>query len=323
MNILITGGNGFMASYLIDYILENNLGKVYATIRNKNENLENIKYALDKITLLDCDINDFNAVQTSLEESQPDIVFHLAAQTFVQTSWRAPAETLQTNIIGSSNLLEAIRKSKFDPRIQIAGSSEEYGLVKENEVPIKESNPLRPLSPYGVSKVALDLMGYQYYKSYGLKIIRTRCFNTTGPRRGEKFVCSNWSKQIAEIERGLRKPIVFHGNLDNYRDFTDVRDIAQALYLAVSKCKPGEVYNICSEKTWQMRQVLSILAGYSSKKISLKEDVSRFRPSDVRILLGDCSKFKKKTGWQPKIDFKQSLLDLLNYWRKKLNEGKN
>jgi len=318
MNILITGGNGFMASHLIDHILENNLGRVYAIIRNKNENLENIKHALDKITLLDCDINDFNAVQASIEESQPSIIFHLAAQSFVPTSWRAPAETLQTNIIGSSNLLEAIRKSKFDPRIQIAGSSEEYGLVRENEVPIKESNPLRPLSPYGVSKVALDLMGYQYYKSYGLKIIRTRCFNTTGPRRGAEFVCSNWSRQIAEIEKGLRKPIVFHGNLNNYRDFTDVRDIVQALYLAVSKCKPGEVYNICSGKTWQMRQVLSILAGYSSKKISFKESASRFRPSDVRILLGDYSKFKKKTGWQPRIGFKQSLKDLLDYWRQKL-----
>lgn len=318
-NILITGINGFMASHLTDYILNNKLGNVFGTIRNKNESLGNIEHALNEISVLECDINDFNAIQATLEESKPDYIFHLAAQSFVPTSWRAPAETLQTNIIGSSNLFEAIRKSGFDPRVQIAGSSEEYGFVAPEEVPIKESNPLRPLSPYGVSKVAMDLMGYQYFKSYGVKIVRTRCFNTTGPRRGKRFVCSDWSKQIAEIEKDSSKlQVIIHGNLEAYRDFTDVRDTVKALWLAAAKCEPGEVYNICSEKTWQMKRVLDVLIGYSERKIRLQEDASRFRPSDVRILHGDCSKFKKKTGWSPQIPLKQSLFDLLNYWRQKV-----
>lgn len=316
-SVLITGISGFMASHLTDYILKNKLGEIYGTIRNKNEDLGNIAQTLDKAHILECDINDYSAVQSTVEESHPDYVFHLAAQSFVPSSWRSPAETLQTNIIGSSNLFEAIRRSGFDPRIQIAGSSEEYGLVRPNEIPIKETNPLRPLSPYGVSKVAMDLMGFQYFKSYGLKVIRTRCFNTTGPRRHSRFVCSNWARQIVEIEKGLREPIILHGNLESYRDFSDVRDIVRALWLAATKCSPGEVYNICSEKSWQMKQVLELLTRVSRTKIELKEDPARLRPSDVPILEGNCSKFKKKTGWKAKYSFKNTLMDLLNYWREK------
>ncbi|MBN2126846.1 MAG: GDP-mannose 4,6-dehydratase, partial [Candidatus Diapherotrites archaeon] len=183
-NILITGINGFAGSHLAEYIINNNLGNVFGTSRGKTPDYENLSAVIDKVKIIDCDITDHSAMENAINESQPDRIFHLAAQAYVPFSWRGPTETLNTNVIGSMNLFEAVRRAKLNPVIQIAGSSEEYGLVHKNEAPIKESNELRPLSPYAVSKVAMDLLGYQYFKSYGMKIIRTRAFNHTGPRRG-------------------------------------------------------------------------------------------------------------------------------------------
>ncbi|MEO0074037.1 MAG: GDP-mannose 4,6-dehydratase, partial [candidate division WOR-3 bacterium] len=203
-------------------------------------------------------------------------------------------------------------------RIQIACSSEEYGLVLPDETPIKETNPLRPLSPYGVSKVAQDMMGYQYHKSYGLHIIRTRGFNHTGPRRGDVFVTSNFAKQIAEIEKGKREPVVYVGNLDAVRDFTDVRDTVQAYYLALEKGVPGEVYNVASGKGYRIREVLEILLGMSQAKIRVEQDKSRFRPSDVELLIGNSDRLTQATGWQPSYGFNQTLKDLLDYWRSRV-----
>jgi GDP-4-dehydro-6-deoxy-D-mannose reductase len=203
----------------------------------------------------------------------------------------------------------------MDTRIQIAGSSEEYGMVYENEIPIKETNPLRPLSPYAVSKVAHDLLGYQYYKSYKLYIVRTRGFNHSGPRRGEVFVESNFPKQIAEIEKGLKEPVIHVGNLEAKRDFTDVRDMVRGYWLSLEKCDPGEVYNICSGRAFKIKEVLDILLSLSKVKVEVKQDPTRMRPSDVPILLGDHTKFSEKTGWQPTIPFEKTLEDILNYWR--------
>jgi len=242
----------------------------------------------------------------------------LAAQSFVPTSWSAPAETLSTNIIGELNIFEACLQIGINPQIQLACSSEEYGLVYKDEVPIKEENPLRPLSPYGVSKVGQDLLGYQYFMSYKLNIVRTRAFNHSGPRRGEVFVCSDFAKQIAEIEKGRKKPIICVGNLEAKRDFTDVRDIVGAYWLALEKGKPGEVYNICSQKAYSMKEILNMLLSQTKLEIEIKEESSRMRPSDVPILLGDCSKFREKTGWKPTIPFEKTLEDLLNYWRQKV-----
>lgn len=217
-------------------------------------------------------------------------------------------------------MFEAIRKSKVEPVIQIACSSEEYGLVHQDEVPIKETNPLRPMSPYAVSKVAQDFLGYQYYKSYGMKIIRTRTFNHTGPRRGEVFVTSNFAKQIAEIELGIREPILYVGNLEAKRDFTDVRDIVRAYWLAVKKGEPGEVYNIASGKAIAIGEIVDLLLTLTKIKIKIKQDPDRMRPSDVPILIGDYYKFQKKTGWKPSISFKQTVEDLFNYWRETLKK---
>jgi len=252
---------------------------------------------------------------------RPDYVFHLAAQSFVPASWTSPAATFEINVVGSCNLFEAIRAAKIDPIIQIACSSEEYGLVKKDEVPIKETNPLRPLSPYGVSKLAMDFMGYQYFQSYGMRIIRTRAFNHTGPRRGEVFVCSSFAKQIAEIEAGIKKPILLVGNLEAIRDFTDVRDMVKAYWLAVLKGKPGEVYNIASGRGVKISWVLDKLLSFSKVKITVKKDPARMRPSDVPILIGEAKKFRKQTGWEPKIKLEQTLKDILNYWRKRVKDS--
>ena len=242
-------------------------------------------------------------------------MFHLAAQSFVPTSWKLPVETFAINALGQINLFEALIDLKLNPKFQIAGSSEEYGKVYEHEVPMKETNYLRPLSPYAVSKVAQDLLGYQYHQSYGLKTVRTRGFNHTGPRRGDVFVTSNFAKQVAEIEKGLKPPVIHVGNLDAKRDFTDVRDMVRAYWLATEKCEDGDVYNIGSGTTYVMQDMLDMLLGMSTVKVKVEVDPARLRPSDVPILLADASKFVAATGWKPRIPFETTLRDLLNYWR--------
>ena len=312
--VLITGISGFVGSHLAEFLLEQGI-EVHGTIRWRSK-LDNIKHIQNKVRLIETDIKDAHSMQKTVEEVEPDYVFHLAAQSFVPTSWKAPSETVGTNILGTLNLFEAIRNSNSDPRIQVAGSSEEYGMVLPGELPIKESNQLRPLSPYAVSKVATDLLGYQYHQSYGLKIVRTRAFNHTGPRRGEPFVTSNFAKQVAEIEKGLKEPVIHVGNLNAERDFTDVRDTVNAYWLSVHKCEFGEVYNICSGVARKIQSVLDLLQNMSAVKIEVKQDPDRLRPSDVEILMCDCSKFKNRTGWEPKITFEDTMRDLLDYWRK-------
>lgn len=312
--VLITGISGFVGSHLAEFLLERGL-EVYGTIRWRSK-LDNIKHIQDKVRLIETDIKDAHSMQKTIDEVEPDYVFHLAAQSFVPTSWKAPSETVSANILGTVNLFEAIRNSNSDPRIQVAGSSEEYGMVFPDELPIKESNPLRPMSPYAVSKVATDLFGYQYHQSYGLKIVRTRAFNHTGPRRGEPFVTSNFAKQVAEIEKGLKEPVIHVGNLNAKRDFTDVRDTVRAYWLSVHKCKFGEAYNICSGVAREIQSVLDILQGMVDVQIEVKQNPDRMRPSDVEILMCDCSKFRERTGWVPKIAFKDTMKDLLDYWRK-------
>ena len=317
MKILITGITGFVGSHLADYCLSlEQQVEVIGTCRwrSRRENIEHIEDAID---LYECDLRDASSVKTLLADIQPERIFHLAAQSYVPSSWNSPGETITTNVIGQLNIFEAMRETNSTASIQIAGSSEEYGLVHPEEAPITEKNPLRPLSPYAVSKVAQDMLAYQYFQSYGLRVVRTRAFNHTGPRRGDVFVTSNFAKQIAEIEAGQRPPVIHVGDLNPKRDFTDVRDIVRAYWLSLEHCSLGEVYNVASGKAYRIKEVLKILLDNSGQDIEVVEDPERLRPSDVPLLLGDNSRFCKATGWAPEIPFEETAKDLLDYWRER------
>ncbi len=318
MKILITGISGFVGSHLADFLLTQGGHKIFGTIKWRSR-LDNLQSILNKISLHECDIKDAFALRTVLTEIQPEYIFHLAAQSYVPFSWRAPVESMNTNVIGEVNLMETVKDLKLKTKIHVAGSSEEYGMVLPSEIPITEDNPLRPLSPYGVSKVAQDLLGYQYFKSYQLHVVRTRAFNHTGPRRGDVFVTSNFAKQIVEIEKGLREPVIKVGNLDAVRDFLDVRDVARAYFLALEKGQAGEVYNIASGKGYKIKEVLDKLIAQSKVKVKVTQDPQRLRPSDVELLIGSADKFKAATGWQPQIPFDTTLRDLLEYWRERVS----
>jgi GDP-4-dehydro-6-deoxy-D-mannose reductase len=267
------------------------------------------------LNLVPADLADPSSFRRLIAGLRPDRIFHLAAQSFVPASWDAPAETFQLNVIGQINLLEACREAGLRPLIHIAGSSEEYGLVHPDEVPMKESNPLRPLSPYAVSKVAQELLAWQYHRSYGLPAVVTRGFNHEGPRRGENFVTSTFALQIARIEAGLQPPVIHVGDLESRRDWTDVRDTVRGYWLALERGVPGEVYNIGSGVTRSCREMLEILLSFTDRKIAVQVDPSRLRPSDVTLLWSDPTKFKLQTGWEPEIPFTSTMRDLLNYWR--------
>lgn len=310
---LVTGLTGFVGSHMGEFLLKEGFD-VYgiARWRSKKEHMENLD---GKVTILEADLLDAHSLDQLMLSVRPDYIFHLAAQSFVPASWTSPSATMEVNVVGSTNLFEAVRKNQLDPGIQIACSSEEYGLVLPEETPIKEDNPLRPLSPYGVSKVAMDYLGYQYHQSYGMKIYRTRGFNHTGPRRGEVFAESSFAKQIAEIEKGKKEPVIYVGNLEAIRDYTDARDMVRGYFMAVTKGEPGEVYNICTGEGHKIKDVLDLLLSFSKIKITVKQDPKRMRPSDVELLLGDNSKFVKQTGWKPEIPFEKTMKDLLDYWR--------
>ncbi len=318
MRVLITGITGFAGSHLAEYILANHADvEVFGTVRWRSR-MDNIAAIQDQVRLIEADIKDMVSLRAALAEAKPDRIFHLAAQSFVPTSWKCPAETFAINAIGEINLFESVLALDLKPKIQIAGSSEEYGQVFSDEIPMKESNPLRPLSPYAVSKVTQDLLAFQYYKSYGLRTVRTRGFNHTGPRRGDVFVTSSFARQIAEIEKKKRPPVISVGNLEARRDFTDVRDMVRAYWLALERGVEGEVYNIGRGQAFSMKEVLDLLMSLSRAKMEVKVDPARLRPSDVPVLLADSTKFVSLTGWRPMIPFKQTILDLLNYWRERV-----
>jgi len=317
MRVLITGITGFVGSYMAEHALSQG-AEVFGTSRGQRTD-ENIEHLRGRITLIQSNLRDDASVRSLVARSSPDYVVHLAAQSVVGESWHSPAETLANNILSQVSLLEAIRPLAVPPRFLCVGSSEEYGMVDEEELPIRETNPLRPLSPYAVSKVTQDVMGYQYFKSYGLPIVRTRAFSHEGPRRGDVFMTSNFAKQVAEIEAGLREPVVRVGDLKPRRDFSDVRDVVRGYWLLLERGEPGEVYNLCSGRPWSIQQVLELLIGASTVKgIAVEVDPERLRPSDVMILEGDPSKIEKATGWKVTIPFERTLSELLDYWRERV-----
>jgi len=318
--VLITGITGFVGSHLADYILENFPEVQILGLARWRSPTDNIRHILDKITLEYGDLLDLSSLKTILLRQKPEAISHLAAQSYVPFSFLSPVATLGTNVIGTCNLLEAVKDlkftSKYDPVIHICSSSEVYGQVKENEVPIRENNPFRPASPYAVSKVAEDMLAAQYWLSWKIKTIRTRMFTHTGPRRGDVFASSTFAKQIASIEAGLAPPVVKVGNLDSIRTFLDARDAVKAYWLLVNKCPPGEVYNIGGIETMTIGDMLNKLLRLSKvKNITVEVDPSRLRPSDVTLQIPCIDKFVAATGWKPEIKFDKTLEDLLDYWR--------
>ncbi|UCC77128.1 MAG: GDP-mannose 4,6-dehydratase [Anaerolineales bacterium] len=315
MKALIPGVGGFVGSHLASYLVGEAGLDVWGL-----DLVEGRAAALrPRITLHVGDVlMDLPALQDLFAAEQPDYVFHLAAQAFVPSSWKDPWTTLENNIRGQLNVLLAAVAMERVPRILVVGSADEYGIVFPEELPISETNPLRPNSPYAVSKVAQDMMGYQYYASHKLPVVRVRPFNHIGPGQSPAFVTADFAKQIAEVEAGLREPVMRVGNLEARRDFSDVRDIIRGYYLALSEGEPGEVYNLGAERSYSIRQVLDGLLALSETRVTVEQDPTRLRPSDVPEILADCAKFRSRTGWRAEIPLERSLKDILDYWRSRI-----
>ena len=305
-----------MGSHLADKLIEMGANVHGIVRRHAVPDYPDIKHLHGKIRLYTADLLDTNSLYSALKESEATSLFHLAAQSFVPLSFTAPVATYETNIMGTSNLLEAVRRYDKLDGMQFAGSSEEYGLVHENETPIKETNPLRPLSPYGASKVAGDMMCYTHHKCYGLPIVRTRAFNHEGPRRGINFVTSVIAAQVVLGQTQGRKKLVL-GNLDPIRDFMDVRDTLLGYMLAIEKGERGDVYNLASGRGLTIRETaeIGIREGGLEGEMTVEVDKKRYRPADVMVLIGDYSKAKEKLGWEPKIPFEQTMRDMIEYYK--------
>lgn len=322
---LITGINGFAGSHLADLLLQ--LGwKVHGTVRSFRSDLNNLDDARalhpNKMVLHACDILDQKAVDEAISAAKPTHIFHLAAQSYVPASWQAPGATLDVNVKGTLHLLEAMRRLAPNAKMQVAGTSEEYGVVTPSECPITEDQPLRPMSPYGVSKVAADVLTRQYVASYGLRCVVTRAFNHSGARRGKVFAESDWARQIAQAEaNGDARVVVRHGNLSAIRDMTDVRDIVRGYIAACDRGTSGMVYNLCSGRSQSptMRDILQRLANRSVIGVVLEKDEARMRPSDVPRLIGDNARAKRDLKWSPQIPLASALESLLLYWRSVLH----
>lgn len=334
---LITGVTGMVGSHLTDFLLENTDWDVYGVCRWRSP-LDNVSHLLDRVNKKDrvffeyADLNDQISLITVINKVKPDYVFHLAAQSYPMTSFDSPIDTLNTNILGTCRLMEAIRNAmnedkSYHPTIHVCASSEVFGKIPPEKKPangINEECSFHPASPYAISKVGTDLLGRYYAQAYGMTVMTTRMFTHTGPRRGDVFHESTFAKQIAMIEAGLIQPIVKVGNLDSLRTYADVRDAVRAYYMLVTVNPiPGEYYNIGGTYTCKVGDTLHTLISMSNKKdvIKIVTDPERLRPIDADLQVPDCRKFKQHTGWEPNIPFKQTMEDLLNYWRERIGKG--
>ena len=320
--ILITGVAGFAGSHLLDLLVTGKSTYELFGIVRERSSLEKIQDSLDSIRLINCDLVNMGTVINVMKEVRPDCIYHLAGESSVKLSWGGSLSMVNNNIIATLNILEALRIGKYkEIKILLACSSEEYGVVAEEDIPINEKTPLNPASPYGVSKACNDMFGFQYHSSYGINVIRIRAFNHTGPRRSDIYALSGFAKRIAEIERRVGEPTIHVGNLNAVRDYSDVRDVVRGYELAMEHCEPGDVYNLCSSKGYRIGNLLEMMIALSNRNIKIVQDQERMRPIDLPIIVGDNSKFIKATSWTSEIDIERMLLDLLNYWRNKLGES--
>ena len=330
MNVLITGVLGMVGSHMLDFLLEHTDCTIYGLCR-WNESMDNIEHLTDNINkkervhLIYGDLNDFPSLVAAIKKAKPDYVFHLGAQSYPLTSFDSPIETLQTNILGTANLLEALRNSDYkNARIHVCASSEIFGKVPKEKLPIDEECSIHPASPYAISKVGTDLIGRFYAEAYGMCVMTTRMFTHTGPRRGDVFHESTFAKQIAMIEHGLQEPKIFVGNLNSLRTYADVRDAVRAYWMLLN-VNPiaGEYYNIGGTYTCKVGDTLNFLISQSSvPNIEIVVDSDRLRPIDADLQVPDTTKFTLHTGWKPEILFEKTMMDLLEYWRSKITQGR-
>lgn len=313
MKAFITGINGFVGSHLAEFLLEK--GCAVSGLILEGSRLNKISGIREKIILYEGDVKNYGLLKEIIAESKPDEVYHLAGLSHVQQSWKNEWETYKVNFLGTYNLLEAIKELNLDIKVLIIGSSDEYGRVQTDKLPIKEEYPLNPLSPYGVSKACQELLALRYARSEGMSVVAVRAFNHTGPRQEPFFVCSDFAKQIAEADMGLRESLIEVGDLRSERDFTDVRDVVKAYWLLTREGKKGEVYNICSGNAFSIEWVLNRLLSFTKKSIKIKDDPKRLRPVDIAVRVGDNRKIRDATGWYPEIPLERTLGDLFRYWQ--------
>lgn len=309
MRVLITGSAGFVAGHLVEYLrAEEPDVELFGIIRPRGTRA----VVPASMTVIETDLLDAAGVQAALELAQPDRLVHLAAQSSPQRSWVQPEETLRTNVLGTLNLLEAARQCAKPPRTLLVGSAEEYGLAQPADIPLREEAPLRPSSPYAVSKISQSYLGLEYALVHRLPVVRTRTFHHSGPGRGESFAESSFARQIVEIENGDREPVLSVGNLEAVRDFADVRDVVRAYWALLEHGETGEVYNVCTGRGVRIRDLLQSLLQVSGVHAEVRTDPDRLRPSDIPVLVGDPTKLRKATGWEPRIPLERTLRDLLN-----------
>jgi GDP-4-dehydro-6-deoxy-D-mannose reductase len=322
LRALITGISGFVGSHLAEHLLQlggwNIAGTIYGSGGADAAPYQNIAHLRSKLTLYEAELSEPETVQGIVEDSRPDVIFHLAAQPIPSLSRIDPWHTLENNIRLQVNVLQAIVQVAPQAVTLVIGSSEEYGQVAESALPLTEQAPLRPTSPYAVSKIAQDFLGLQYYISHGVRAIRMRPFNHIGPRQRRGFVAPDFAYQIAEIEAGQRPPLMRVGQLDVARDFSDVRDIVRGYVLAAERGIPGEVYNIGACEAHTVRELLETLLRGVATPIEVLQDPERLRPVDTPLLVGDCSKLRNQTGWEPQVSFEQTVRDVLDYCRQEV-----
>ncbi len=319
MRVLITGMNGFAGSHLADLLVAETHWMLIGASRNATGDRTS-----PRMSWWNLDLRDADAVKRLIKLERPDLVIHLAAQPYVPAAWDDPWATFEMNVRPQQNLFDALLSQRLTPRILIASSNEVYGPPADaDDLPFHESRPTRPVNPYGVSKVAQEAMALQYRRSHGLDVVVARPFNHIGPRQTMNSVANQFAQQIAEIEAGLREPVLRVGNMSAQRDFTDVRDVARA-YLALIKLgEPGEIYNICSGKPCSVQTLLDALLSQAKTAISVEPDPARMRPADTLISYGSNEKLLSATGWAPQIAFEQTVTDILEDWRERVKNVPN
>jgi GDP-4-dehydro-6-deoxy-D-mannose reductase len=312
LRALITGISGFVGSHLAEHLLDLGAWTVAGTVYGGNENIAHLR---ERLVLYEAELSELQTVRNIIEDSRPDAIFHLAAQPIPSLSRIDPWFTLENNIRLQLNVLQAVSQVAPKAAVLVVGTSEEYGQAAESDLPLREDAPLRPTTAYAVSKIAQDFLGLQYHLSHGLRTVRVRPFNHIGPRQRRGFVAPDFASQIAEIEAGVRPPLMTVGNLDVARDFSDVRDIVRGYVLALMQGEPGEVYNLGACKAYTVRELLGTLLARASMPIEVRQDPERLRPVDAPRIVADCSKLHRQTGWQTLIPFEQTLAEVLDYWR--------